>query len=106
IVFGRMQQPLPSVTPFDGEDELCRVLGVEPQLPVELYDNGVQHVFVTLVSEDEVAGLRPDYQQLADFGAVGVNCIAGEGLRWKTRMFGPGLGVLEDPATGSAAGPL
>ena len=24
----------------------------------------------------------------------------------KTRMFGPGLGVAEDPATGSAAGPL
>src|SRR5204862_543125 len=28
------------------------------------------------------------------------------GPRWKTRMFGPGLGVAEDPATGSAAGPL
>src|SRR5205085_11601385 len=26
IVFGRMQQPLPSVTPFDGEEELCRIL--------------------------------------------------------------------------------
>src|SRR4029077_4196489 len=37
---------------------------------------------------------------------VGINCIAGDGLRWKTRMFGPGLGVSEDPATGSAAGPL
>ena len=24
----------------------------------------------------------------------------------KTRMFGPALGVSEDPATGSAAGPL
>ena len=28
------------------------------------------------------------------------------GTRVKTRMFGPGLGVAEDPATGSAAGPL
>jgi trans-2,3-dihydro-3-hydroxyanthranilate isomerase len=39
-------------------------------------------------------------------GIVGVNCFAGSGLRWKTRMFAPGDGVPEDPATGSAAGPL
>lgn len=34
------------------------------------------------------------------------NCVAGEGTRWKSRMFGPGIGITEDPATGSAAGPL
>ena len=34
------------------------------------------------------------------------NCFAGEGRRWKTRAFAPGAGVAEDPATGSAAGPL
>ena len=34
-----------------------------------------------------------------------MNCFAGSGLRWKTRMFGLG-GIPEDPATGSAAGPL
>ena len=28
------------------------------------------------------------------------------GSRWKTRMFAPAHGVAEDPATGSAAGPL
>jgi len=37
---------------------------------------------------------------------VGVNCFALDGARVKTRMFGPELGVFEDPATGSAAGPL
>ena len=37
---------------------------------------------------------------------MGINCIAGEGARWKTRMFAPAGGVPEDPATGSAAGPL
>jgi trans-2,3-dihydro-3-hydroxyanthranilate isomerase len=37
---------------------------------------------------------------------LGANCIAGSGRRWKTRMFAPGDGVPEDPATGSAAGPL
>ena len=37
---------------------------------------------------------------------IGVNCAAGSGSRWKTRMFAPAGGVAEDPATGSAAGPL
>jgi trans-2,3-dihydro-3-hydroxyanthranilate isomerase len=106
IVFGRMAQPIPTVQPFDAADELLAVLGVESQLPVEVYDNGLEHVYVALPSEGEVAALRPDFQQLADFGPFGINCFAGDGLRWKTRMFGPGLGVNEDPATGSAAGPL
>jgi trans-2,3-dihydro-3-hydroxyanthranilate isomerase len=106
IVFGRMAQPMPTIAPFDGAEDLLEVLGVESQLPVELYDNGVPHVFVALGSEDEVAALRPDFQRLGEFGAVGINCFAGEGLRWKTRMFGVGLGMSEDPATGSAAGPL
>jgi trans-2,3-dihydro-3-hydroxyanthranilate isomerase len=106
IVFGRMTQPLPSVAIFPRAAELLDVLGVESQLPVEIYDNGVAHVFVTLGSEDEVAALQPDSQRLLEFGVVGINCFAGDGLRWKTRMFGPGLGVVEDPATGSAAGPL
>jgi trans-2,3-dihydro-3-hydroxyanthranilate isomerase len=106
IVFGRMAQPLPSIAPFARADELLAVLGVESQLPVEIYDNGVPHVFVVLGSEAEVAALQPDSQQLLDFGTVGVNCIAGDGLHWKSRMFGPGLGMAEDPATGSAAGPL
>ena len=33
-------------------------------------------------------------------------CFAGSGSKWKLRMFAPYGGVPEDPATGSAAGPL
>jgi trans-2,3-dihydro-3-hydroxyanthranilate isomerase len=106
IVFGRMTQPVPTIEPFDAADDLLAVLGVETQLPVEVYDNGIAHVFVTLATEQDVAALRPDFQRLADFGSVGINCIAGNGSRWKSRMFGIGLGMSEDPATGSAAGPL
>jgi trans-2,3-dihydro-3-hydroxyanthranilate isomerase len=106
IVFGRMEQPLPSIAEFDGADELQAVLGVTAQLPVELYDNGIEHVLVVLESEDEVAALRPNFQELADFGPLAISCCAGSGRRWKSRMFFPGLGGTEDPATGSAAGPL
>jgi trans-2,3-dihydro-3-hydroxyanthranilate isomerase len=106
IVFGRMEQPLPTIAPFESADELQSVLGVESLLPVELYDNGLRQVYVALGSVEEVASLRPDLQRLGKLGAFNISCFAGDGLTWKTRMFAPGLGVPEDPATGSAAGPL
>jgi trans-2,3-dihydro-3-hydroxyanthranilate isomerase len=106
IVFGRMEQPLPEISEFDGVDELQAVLGVRATLPIELYDNGIEHVFVVLGSEDEVAALRPNLAELEEFGPYAISCCAGNGLRWKNRMFFPGLGGTEDPATGSAAGPL
>jgi len=108
IVFGRMEQPLPTVRPYDAEAELLSAVGVKrSELPVELYDNGVPHVYVCLDSEDEVARLRPALNRLLGLSdVVGVNCFAGSGSRWKTRMFAPSSGVAEDPATGSAAGPL
>jgi trans-2,3-dihydro-3-hydroxyanthranilate isomerase len=108
IVFGRMEQPVPTVKPYADEAELLDSLGVErSELPVEVYDNGVSHVYVCLPSAGDVAGLRPEISRLAELPEIlGVNCFAGEGRSWKTRMFGPGGGVTEDPATGSAAGPL
>jgi trans-2,3-dihydro-3-hydroxyanthranilate isomerase len=108
IVFGRMQQPIPKVEPFEPQDDLFQALGISgSELPVELYDLGIRHVYVALPSEDTVAALEPDYAALARLtGIVGVNCFAGSGSRWKTRMFAPADGVPEDPATGSAAGPL
>ena len=108
IVFGRMEQPLPSVEPYEDEAELLAALGVQRSaLPVEVYDNGILHVYVTLGSEEEVAALAPDLSRLAELSDVlGFNTIAGSGSKWKTRMFAPAGGVSEDPATGSAAGPL
>jgi trans-2,3-dihydro-3-hydroxyanthranilate isomerase len=108
IVFGWMSQPLPTVERFGEESEVLAALGVDrSELPVEVYDNGIRHVYVALGSEEDVAALAPDVNGLARFDAVlGFNCFAGSGTRWKTRMFAPGGGVAEDPATGSAAGPL
>ena len=106
IVFGRMVQPVPTVEPYPEPERLLRALGVETSvLPVERYDNGVQHTFVVLEAPEAVAALAPDLYALEEL-AVNVSCIAGAGSRWKSRMFAPALGVPEDPATGSAAGPL
>jgi trans-2,3-dihydro-3-hydroxyanthranilate isomerase len=107
IVSGRMEQPIPDRAPYEHPDRLLAALGVAGSgLPVEAYRNGPRHVFVALDGEAAVAALRPDLGALAQLGDIGVSCFAGGGARWKTRMFAPGLGVAEDPATGSAAGPL
>jgi trans-2,3-dihydro-3-hydroxyanthranilate isomerase len=63
-------------------------------------------VFIELGSPEEVARLEPNFTALAKATPAGVNCFARDGGRWKTRVFVPGGGVPEDPATGSAAGPL
>ena len=106
ITFGWMEQPLPTIEPFPHPDELYDALGAQSELPVEIYDNGVAQVFIALPSRDAVAALAPDIGRLGQFGAFGFNCFAGDATSWKSRMFGPGLGMAEDPATGSAAGPL
>jgi trans-2,3-dihydro-3-hydroxyanthranilate isomerase len=107
IAFGRMRQVVPEWRAYEREGELLAALGVErSRLPVEAYPNGPLHVYVELESSEAVSGLNPDFTALAELGEVGANCFAGRGADWKTRMFAPGAGVFEDPATGSAAGPL
>lgn len=107
VVFGEMAQPLPTWTAFDRAPELLAAVGMErSELPVEIYDNGPRHVFVCLPDEASVAALSPDIGALGRLGAIGISCFAADGARVKTRMFAPGMGVAEDPATGSAAGPL
>jgi trans-2,3-dihydro-3-hydroxyanthranilate isomerase len=107
IVFGRMTQPVPRISPFERADELLSALGIErSELPVELYDNGPRHVVVVLGSREAVGALEPDLGALRMLGELGVSCCSGKGTAWKTRMFAPALGVAEDPATGSAAGPI
>ena len=60
-----------------------------------------------LGSEDPVRRLSPDGRALAGLLAdIGANCFAVTGTRYTTHMFGPGLGIYEDPATGSGVGPL
>jgi trans-2,3-dihydro-3-hydroxyanthranilate isomerase len=105
ISFGWMTQPVPTWRSYERADELLAVLGVESELPVDWYDLGPSHVYIALASADDVAALKPNFQELMDFES-GVNCFAPVDGRWKTRMFAPASGVPEDPATGSAAGPL
>ncbi len=107
VASGWVEQPIPTWEPYAHEAQLLAALGVErSSLPVDVYCNGPFHAYVELDSHAAVAELAPDMGALARLGRVQANCFAGAGERWKTRMFAPALGVPEDPATGSAAGPL
>lgn len=74
----------------------------------------VDFLFVALASPDALARIRPRVEAaetlLAQHGAVGVFAYAaagaGEAADFRARMFAPGHGIAEDPATGAAAAAL
>jgi trans-2,3-dihydro-3-hydroxyanthranilate isomerase len=115
VVYGEMEQPLPTVRAFEREAELLEALDVSrPVLPLEVYRNGPTHVMVGLADAEQLAAAEPDMVALARLGPIGIDCFAplepeaepGAHTRVKCRVFCPGMGIPEDPATGSAAGPL
>lgn len=110
ILLGEMTQPLPTWEPF-GEPEalLDALLLPASTVPIEVYDNGPRFVFVAVDGIEALSALAPDLNALAGLDATGVSCFTLTGAdpaSARVRMFAPGAGVPEDPATGSAAGPL
>jgi trans-2,3-dihydro-3-hydroxyanthranilate isomerase len=65
---------------------------------------------VPLASVEAVSSALADARMLnhveRDLGVLGLFLFAFDGARLRARMFAPGAGVPEDPATGSAAGPV
>jgi trans-2,3-dihydro-3-hydroxyanthranilate isomerase len=103
----RMRQPIPTWKLYEQAEELLVALGVRASTaPVEIYRNGPRHVFVGVDSVAALSALHPDHRALARFSDMAANCFAAAGSHWRMRMFSPAYGVVEDAATGSAAGPL
>ncbi|MFD6984832.1 PhzF family phenazine biosynthesis protein, partial [Streptomyces sp. NPDC059956] len=104
-----MWQPVPTWEDYDRADELLAALGLADTgstLPVEVYHNGPRHVFVGLDGVAALSALEPDHRSLSRLPDMAANCFAGSGTHWRLRMFSPAYGVVEDAATGSAAGSL
>jgi len=62
-------------------------------------------LMVVLAREEEVTGLRPDTVALAGYGTRGIIVTAPAsrpGADFVSRFFAPGVGIAEDPVTGSA----
>lgn len=102
-----MEQPIPTWRLYEHAHSVLEALGLRhARLPIEVYVNGPRHVLVAVDSLEHLAALKPDLRILATLPDVAINCFAGSGTRWRSRMFSPAYGVAEDAATGSAAGPI
>lgn len=110
--FGQMVQKLPTFAPADVDPaDLARALSLEPRdirtdLPSEVGSAGVSFIFVPLRDIDAVRRARPRAGIVQT--SVYAFALAGErpGSHVHGRMFGFGVGIPEDAASGSAQGPL
>ncbi|MFV8749061.1 PhzF family phenazine biosynthesis protein [Nannocystaceae bacterium ST9] len=116
VVFASRSGPLP-VRRGEGSD--CYVLDFPARLarpsewPVGLREAlggdpiavaWAVYPLVEYASAEEVAALRPDFAALARIasGEVIVTAPGREGVDFVSRFFAPGIGIDEDPVTGSA----
>ena len=101
-------------------DDLARMVGLDAAdvcpdgLPVEMVSCGLPYHIIPVGTVDAIRRAALDMarwtQMVADGWAHHVYLVCpqaeGEGVDLRVRMFAPGSGVPEDPATGSAAAAL
>lgn len=85
-------------------DRVLRALDLPAEAVVDhrLLDNGPRWHVLLLDSAERVLGLRPDWAAIegVDVGVVGPHPAGGEAA-FEVRGFAPGMGLTEDPVTGS-----
>jgi trans-2,3-dihydro-3-hydroxyanthranilate isomerase len=124
LAFAEMTQLRPTFgPPVVALDAVAEALGVAEAdirstgVPVQEVSCGIPFLMVPLASRAAVdaaaldrAGLTRLCSRLGSRPAIEVFLFsterAGEGATAYSRMFAPGLGIAEDPATGAASGPL
>lgn len=114
-----MLQGRPAFGGVPDYDAIGKAIGVDAErldldAPPRVVGTGADHLMVAVRDQDSLAACRPDKQALIDV----TTSVAAQGLyvtaidpdrpirTVHTRFFNPGVGLNEDPATGSAAGPL
>jgi trans-2,3-dihydro-3-hydroxyanthranilate isomerase len=119
-----MTQPKPEfLGRVDSPDDvaaIAKALGMDKRaiadakFPIEVVSTGLPVIIVPVRTLTAVRSIVPDHTALTDFcarhGANGVmvftTVTVDEFSSVHTRMFAPPIGILEDPATGSASGAL
>ena len=118
-----MTQQRPAFGPVvEDVDAAAHAIGVGPEairatgLPVQEVSCGVPFVFLPLATRADVDAASPNleaFNRLCQAAGVDDHAMfvfsrepGPDGATVYSRMFAPGLGVFEDPATGSASGPL
>jgi trans-2,3-dihydro-3-hydroxyanthranilate isomerase len=119
-----MTQPKPEfLGALEETEDLYKVAGAlglskfviaESKWPIEVVSTGLPVIIVPVRTLTAVRSIRPDASAIADvcrrFGANGIMVFTTVTVEpfasVHTRMFAPSIGILEDPATGSASGAL
>ncbi|MCG8436101.1 MAG: PhzF family phenazine biosynthesis isomerase [Gammaproteobacteria bacterium] len=118
----RMDQPVLGIGNEISADEKRRVLGalgisagdLDERCPLHVVDTGNNKLIVGLKSRALLNSLTPDFKSLADLGHH-FNCSGffiftldsdDPAVYTHCRMFGPQIGIPEDPVTGNGNGPL
>ena len=115
-----MRQPVPQFLDiYEDREAIAQMLSLRPEdlqpnAPVQVLSNGLPFLYVAVKSLDAIRrlSLRLDLWQMLLMGKPGENVFVctteteNPGSTAHSRMFAPALAVAEDPATGSASGPL
>jgi trans-2,3-dihydro-3-hydroxyanthranilate isomerase len=100
---------------FDDRDLVARAAGLapedlHPELPVQVVSTGLPPLLVPIRDLEALRRARVDQPTVAEAcaltGADELYLFAVHDAGVTARFFGATLGIVEDPATGSAAGPL
>lgn len=116
----RMIQSAPQfLTKLENHKEIAATVGltesaISTQYPMQYVATGTPFLIVLLSSLNAVQQAQPDgqsiLQTLGDQSTAKIVLLSTETVNPDSdvhvRMFAPDVGVLEDPATGSAAGPI
>lgn len=95
--------PATPAAPCDADSALLAALGIERALFVGR--TSVEDTLLVLESAEQVRNLRPDFRRLATLSGRGVMATAPSDeatYDFVSRFFAPGVGIDEDPVTGSA----
>ena len=115
-----MNQPIPQfLDVYEQRASIAGILSLTPadlqeNAPIQVLSSGLPFLFVMLNSLDAARRIRFRLDKWADAlaGTNAENIFAAttetvrEDSTAHSRMFAPALGIAEDPATGSASGPL
>lgn len=118
VPYIKFSLPIPRFFPYPGDISLlCGALGLtdielSSKIKPQITSNG--YCYVPLKNYDSLATAEPNQALLAQMKeqydlsgfAVVTTDTADTDVDWHMRFFAPELGVLEDPVTGSANGPM
>jgi PhzF family phenazine biosynthesis protein len=80
----------------------ARIVDALAANPIEAYKGRSDFLFV-FNTEDEIKAIHPDFRKLSVEGVRGIMITApGKSVDFVSRFFAPGVGIDEDPVTGSA----